>query len=182
MNRRRGLVAYRAFAMASALAVSSPTIAQDASAVKAASARSEVARTLVGTWRVTSYSQLDVATNKVATPVGEHPLGAIQFSPGGHVSVLITARKRVIPRVPYSDADRSAIFRDIATAYVGTYRVQGSKVTVRETAALRPDGVGADHIRYAEIKGRTLTLRNSPAISSRTGKKTATVVTAEREE
>ena len=161
---------------AMALAFSSPAFAQ------AVPANSELARALVGAWRVTSYSQLDVATGQVLYPVGEHPLGSIQFSPGGHMTLLVTASGREKRTPPYSVADRAAILDGLGSMYFGTYTVQGDKMTVHEVSALTPDNVGTDQVRIVELKGNQLTLKNLPSLNKRTGKISVTAISAEREE
>lgn len=46
---------------------------------------------IVGTWRITSYSMSTVETNEISRPFGENPIGYIQFSPGGHFVVFLSA-------------------------------------------------------------------------------------------
>jgi hypothetical protein len=101
----------------------------------------DISKSLVGTWRVTSFSYLTLETNEVSRPFGEHPIGYLQYSPGGHMVVFLSGEiSKASP--PYSDADRAAIHRGIFGAYAGTYSVEGNKVTHHVIAAWRPEWVG----------------------------------------
>jgi hypothetical protein len=163
-------------ALTSALAFLSPALAQGASG------KSDLAHALVGTWRVTSYAQFDVAMNKALYPIGKEAIGYMQFSPGGHVVVFITASKRVKPKAPFTDADLAAIMRDMGSAYMGTYRLDGNKLTVHEVTALRADNIGTDQVRFVTLDGNHLMMKNAPSINGKTGRNTITEISAEREE
>src|SRR5258708_35040741 len=84
----------------------------------------------VGTWRVTSFSNLTLETNEVARPYGENPTGYIQYSPGGHMTVFLSVSDPKKPAsFPYTDAERAEIHKGIFGAYAGRYSVDGNKVT-----------------------------------------------------
>jgi hypothetical protein len=184
MHIHRAIRSHCVFAIIAALAFAAPTQAQDAARpgmARAASPRkSDLAHAIIGTWNVTGYSQVEMDTNTATYPFGKVPLGYVQFSPGGHLAVFITAGKRVMRKAPFSTADESAIFRDLATAYVGTYRIEGDKAVIHEITALRPDAP-PDQTRLLELQGNKLTMKNPPNMG-RTGKRIIAVVTAERVE
>jgi hypothetical protein len=48
----------------------------------------DISKSLVGTWRVTSYSRLTLETNEWSRPFGENVIGYLQYSPGGHMVVF----------------------------------------------------------------------------------------------
>jgi Lipocalin-like domain len=141
----------------------------------------EKSSAIVGTWRVTSYSILTLSTNEVAYPVGENPIGYIQYSPGGHVVVFISTGN---PKQPassiYTEADRAELHKGIFGAYAGTYSVEGNKVIHHVVAAWRPDWIGGDQIRYFEINGNKLTIKGAPVIFTQTGKEIVGTTTFER--
>jgi len=47
--------------------------------------------TLVGTWQLTSFSLIVLDTKETSRPYGDHPTGYIQYSPGGHMVMFLTA-------------------------------------------------------------------------------------------
>ena len=138
---------------------------------------------IVGTWRVTAFSALTVETGEVSRPYGEHPIGYIQYSPGGHVLVFLQAGevKRDVT-LPYSDAVRAEIHRGIFGAYAGTYSVDGNKVIHHVKAAWRPEWVGDDQVRFVELHDNKLTIKTAPLLSGLSGKKIVSTLEFERAE
>jgi hypothetical protein len=58
---------------------------------------------IVGTWQVTSFTLLELATNKTSHPLGENPIGYIQYSAGGHMVVFLQSGNPKRPtNFPYS--------------------------------------------------------------------------------
>ena len=142
----------------------------------------DISKSLVGTWRVTSFSMVTLETNEGSRPYGENPIGYIQYSPGGHMVVFLSAGEMPKASPPFSDADKVAIYSNIFGAYAGPYSVDGNKVTHHIVAAWRPDWVGADQIRFVELSGDKLTIKTAPIVSSRTGRQIVSTLTFERVE
>jgi len=140
----------------------------------------DISKSLVGTWRITSYSMITLETNEMSRPFGEHPIGYIQYSPGGHVVVFLSAGEIPNASSPYSDADRVAIHSRICGAYAGTYTVDGNKVTHHIVASWRPEWIGGDQIRFAELSGDKLTIKTAPLAWGLTGKQVVSTLTFER--
>ena len=144
-------------------------------------AKADLAHSLVGTWRIVSSTQLDLDTKKTSAILGDHPVGYLQYSPGGHLVVFLSAGDIVKTKPPYSDADRLAVY-DAMSAYAGTYSVQGNKVTHHIIGAWRPDWVGADQIRYVELDGNKLTIKTQQIVDGLTGHKIVATLNWERVE
>ena len=138
---------------------------------------------VVGTWRVTSWSVLTLETNEVSYPVGENPIGYIQYSSGGHMVVFLQKGNPPQPPSPiYPDAYRAQVHKDLFAAYAGTYSVEGNKVTHHIVASWLPHWIGDDQVRYIEINGNRLTIKTAPLISPMTGKQVVSTLTFERVE
>jgi len=137
----------------------------------------------VGTWELMSFSEFVLDTKETNRPFGDHPTGYIQYSPGGHVVVFLTAGELKRPASAiYTDAERADIHRAIAAGYAGTYTVEGNKVIHHILTAWRPEWIGGDQIRYFEINGTNLTIKTAPIKSPRTGHNIVVTVTFERVE
>ena len=100
----------------------------------------DISKSLVGTWRIMSYSRMTLETNEVSRPFGENPIGYIQYSPGGHMVVFLSAGEMPKVSPPFSDADQAAIYSKIFGAYAGTYSVDGKRS--RTTLLLPTDRIG----------------------------------------
>ena len=146
------------------------------------SGAADMSKLLVGTWRIASFSVMSLETNEVSRPFGEKPIGYLQYSPGGHIVVFLSAGEMPKVSPPFSDADRAAMHSKIFGAYAGTYTVDGNKVTHHIVASYRPDWVGADQVRFVELSGDKLTIKTAPIVSSRTGKQIVSTLTFERVE
>ena len=140
----------------------------------------DVSKSLVGTWRVASFSMMTLETNEVSRPFGENTSGYLQYSPGGHMVVFLSAGEMPKVTPPFSEADRAAIYTNIFGAYAGTYSVDGNKVTHHVVASWRPDWVGGDQIRFVELSGDKLTIKTAPVVSGLTGKLIVSTLTFER--
>src|SRR6516164_5775677 len=89
----------------------------------------DISKSLVGTWRLSSFSMLTLETNEVSRPFGGNPIGYLQYSPGGHMVVFLSAGEMPKVSPPFSEADQAAIYGKMIGAYAGTYSVDGNKVT-----------------------------------------------------
>jgi hypothetical protein len=138
---------------------------------------------IVGTWQVTSFSMLELDSNKTSRPFGENPNGYVQYSPGGHVVLFLQSGDPKRPTTfPYSDADRAAAHRTIFGAYAGKYTVDGDKVVHHITASWRPEWNGTDQTRYFTLDGNKLTLKTAPQQAAVVGGLTVSTLTFERVE
>jgi Lipocalin-like domain len=126
--------------------------------------------TIVGTWQLTEYSQLLLDTKEVIRPFGDHPVGYIQYSLGGHMLVFLTSGQLKRPAsTTYTDAERAEIHKGIINGYVGTYSVEGNKVIHHVLTSSRPEFVGSDQIRYFEVNGKTLIIKTAPIKAVQSG-------------
>jgi hypothetical protein len=137
-----------------------------ASAISATDALAQQKSTIVGTWKVTSISVLMVNTNEVLHPVGDHPVGYLEDSPGGHMVTFMSTGTPKRPTVPYTDADRADIYAGIYAAYAGTYRVEDNKVIHHVDASFYPEQIGRDLTRNIEIDGNRLTIKLVPLVET----------------
>jgi hypothetical protein len=133
---------------------------------------------LVGLWKVTSVANKLVPTGEIVHPFGEHPSGNELFTRGGHVMFSMFGENRP-GRTNTTEVDRAALLNALV-AYTGTYKVDGSKVTVHFEASANP-GM-SDRTYAADISGNKLMLTSEPFTSGITGQRIITIRTFERVE
>ena len=131
-------------------------------AISSTNALAQQKSPLVGTWHVTSAQLLMSDTNEVLRPYGEHPIGYLQYSPGGHMVTFLSTATAKRGAGAYTDADRVDIFEGILAAYAATYRVEGNKVIHHVVASWYPERIGRDQIRFFEVDGNRLTIKTEP--------------------
>jgi hypothetical protein len=152
-------------------------------AISATAALAQQKSPLVGTWRVTSFSVLTLDTNEVSRPYGEHVIGYLQYSPGGHmVAFVSTGTPKRAAGTAYTDAERVDIHKGIFGAYAGTYSIEGNKVIHHVIASWLPEWIGGDQIRYTEIEGNRLTIKTAPQKNPAQPREYVATVTFERVE
>jgi hypothetical protein len=110
-------------------------------------------------------------TNEALRPFGEHPIGYLQYSPGGHMVVFLqTGTPKRAAGTAYTDAGGVDIYKGIIGAYAGTYSVEGNKVIHHIVASWFPEWDGGDQTRYAAIEGNRLTIKTAPLKSPLDGR------------
>ena len=91
--------------------------------------RSQAADSVVGSWRLASWAEVETESKVVHTPFGENPSGVITYTPDGRMSVLIIDPKRKSPAGPKAtDAEGVELYQTMI-AYSGVYSLDGNKVT-----------------------------------------------------
>jgi hypothetical protein len=145
-------------------------------------AAQELASSIVGTWKLTSHTQREVASGATINAYGQNPVGHFIYTRGGHVLWFFVADNRKAPAsANITDAERVDLFKSMA-AGGGTYRVDGKKITVRYDTSWHQLWTGKDQSADAEITGNTLALTTTPFKRSSDGKEVVVVSTWERAE
>ena len=95
-------------------------------------------------------------------PFGEQPNATFIFTAGGNMAAVITAGDRKSPASPNpTDAERAELHRTLS-AYSGTYRVEGNKLTVSIKNSSIQSWNGTNRVLSLELKGNTLTGTSAP--------------------
>jgi Lipocalin-like domain len=119
-----------------------------------------------GVWMVVSYTARDQQTGVTAFPFGEQPTGSVIYTPTGHMSILVTARERVLPKGTRAESRAArASLLDSMYAYSGTFTMKGETVTIHIESAWQPSWVGTDKVRTMRIDGAFLTITTPPMSS-----------------
>jgi hypothetical protein len=135
-----------AAAIAFALSLAQPAAAED------------LASSIVGTWKMTSFIRKDVGTGKTIKEYGEQPVGYNMYTKGGLLLVFAVAEGRKAPATPNpTDAERIELFNTMY-GYSGTYKVEGNKLVYRVDGSWNQRWTGTDVVRQAEIAGNKLTI------------------------
>jgi Lipocalin-like domain len=122
-------------------------------------AAEDLASSIVGTWKMTSWDRKEIGTGKTIKEYGEQPVGYIMYTKGGRLIVFTAAEGRKTPAKPVpTDAERIELFNTMY-GYSGTYKVEGNnKLVYRLDGSWNQAWTGRDIVRQAEIAGNKLTL------------------------
>jgi hypothetical protein len=163
-------VAVLAVALAALCAVAQPVSAQD------------LASSIVGTWKLTSFARKDVATGKTAATYGEHPPGYAYYTKGGRFQIFVVSQDRKKNEKPEpSDAERIELFKSMFS-WGGTYKTEGNKIVYSVDIAWVQSWIGSTRTYQAELSGNKLTVTTPTFKSTLDGQDVVVVTTYERVE
>ena len=145
-------------------------------------AAEDLASSIVGTWKMTSFIRKEMGTGKTVKEYGEQPVGYNMYTKGGWLLVFAVVEGRKAPANPaITDAERLELFNTMF-AYSGTYKVEGNnKLVYSLDGSWNQLWTGRDVVRQAEIVGNKLTLV-SPTFKNPDGHDVVVTSTFERVE
>jgi hypothetical protein len=137
---------------------------------------------VVGIWRMASFTSKVVETGQTRLPYGEHPGGYTAFSQNGHMVHLVLHDTRKAPAArDLTDAERVELFKTMA-AFSGSYKVEGNKITLHYEATWTQSRTGGDDVRSYEASGTKLIISSAPIKSGLDGREVVNTWTLERVE
>ena len=145
-------------------------------------AAQDLASSIVGTWKLTSFARKEVATGKTAAAYGEHPSGYAYYTKGGHFLIFAVAQDRKKnEKADPTDAERVELFKSMF-AWGGTYKTEGNKVIYNVDIAWVQSWVGPTRTYQVEMASNKLTVTTPPFKSTLDGQDIVVVTTYERAE
>ena len=139
------------------------------------------ADSLVGTWRLVSFSRTVLDTGETSDIFGKSPSGYISYDADGHMQVLLVKEGRTRPTdlAKLTDPERAELFKGMV-AYAGTYAFDGTTVTHHIEVSWNQAWTGTDQKRDVKLEGDRITLTTHPAPSSSDGKMSVSRLVFER--
>jgi hypothetical protein len=121
----------------------------------------DLASQIVGVWKYVSVNNKEVATGKMAYPLGEKPIGYIVYTKGGRVIFTVVGDKRPQPAGSATDAERVSLFNTLS-AGSGTYKIEGNTGMVTYDSSWHQLWTGTTQKRTYAISGNKLTITSAP--------------------
>jgi hypothetical protein len=130
----------------------------------------------LGTWKLQSFIDEDVATGQKTDLFGPHPSGYLNYGPDGRMYAILIKEGRKAPDtlIP-TDAERVDLYSGLI-AYAGTYSIEGDKVTHHIDASWNQAWTGTTQVRQFRIDGNCLYIKTLPAKNPVTGKESSAVL------
>jgi hypothetical protein len=113
---------------------------------------------LIGNWKLVSFYTEDTQSKQRNNAYGEHPNGAIGFTPRGRFFAFATAENR---KAPQTTEDQAAAFKSVI-AYTGKWRVEGDKFITKVDVAANPAMVGTEQVRFWRLQDGKLRITTAP--------------------
>ena len=142
--------------------------------------KSQAADSVVGSWRLVSWVEVETESKSVHSVFGDNPTGVITYTPDGRMSVVIIDPKRKPPAGPKpTDAEADELYRTMI-AYSGAYSLEGNKVTHKIEVSWNQAWTGTNQQRFVEVKDDQLIIKTPPIISPISGKESVSTLVWER--
>ncbi len=118
--------------------------------------RSEIPAELVGTWRQLSAVAEDLASGEKVNNFGARPVGFVQFTADGRMSLMTihTDRKKPAGEIA-SSQEASELYRTMI-AYGGTFSISGDTITYDIDIAWNQTWIGTKQVRHWKLQGNKL--------------------------
>ncbi|MCO5398236.1 lipocalin-like domain-containing protein [Ralstonia soli] len=139
-----------------------------------------LAESILGTWRMLSWTRTLLSSGETSDALGPNPFGYINYAPDGRVMVFVLRRGRARPRSnPPSDPEKIALF-DSMFAYVGTYEVQSDRVIHTLDGSWNELWTGTQQTRLLSFELGRLVYRTHETVDPMDGKRCTYTVVFER--
>jgi len=127
---------------------------------------------IIGTWRLTSFTERNLETGAVSHPFGEKARAIVIYTADGYAAAIFTRADRGTPAAPQaSDAEAAALYRSMI-AFAGRYELDGKRLIYYPEISWNEAWNGTTQERVVEISGGRLETNSVPAISPVTGART----------
>jgi Lipocalin-like domain len=141
---------------------------------------SQAGDSVVGSWRLMSWVEVETESKSVHAPFGDNPAGMITYTSDGRMSLFIIDPTRKPPSGPKAtDAEAVDLYRTII-AYSGAYSIDGNKVTHKIEYSWNQAWTGTSQQRFVDVKDNQLTIKTPPIISPVSGKESIHTLVWER--
>jgi hypothetical protein len=126
-------------------------------------AAADLARKIVGSWKMLSWTYDVLETSEVHDALGRNPQGYIHYLPDGRMMVLVLKADRPMPASLVPTTEEKLALYESMFSYAGTYSVEQDRVIHHIDMSWNRAWEGTDQIRMLKIEGNRLTYTGVPA-------------------
>ena len=126
---------------------------------------------IVGTWRLTSFTENNLETGAAAYPFGEKAAAIVIYTVDGYVATIFTATGRKPPiAAPATEQEAVDLYRSMI-AFAGRYELIGNRLIYQPEISWNEAWNGTTQERLFEVKGDRLEVNSVPAMSTLTNRR-----------
>jgi hypothetical protein len=122
----------------------------------------------------------DVATGARSEPVGQNPIGFINYGPDGRMIVINVRSDRKKPAGPSPTSEEKVALYDSLLASAGSYTITDGEVIHHEDASWNESSTGLDLVRVVRFDGNRVHLSMRPGPDPLDGVISVRTITWER--
>ncbi len=121
-------------------------------------------KSVIGAWKLLSWVSEDAESGKISNVFGEKPNGYLIYTPGGRMTVNLSAdgRKPLSGDRFTTPAEERAQAFSTGIAYSGTYDITPEGIMHRVEVATFQNWVGTEQFRYVVVEGDTMNVKTPP--------------------
>jgi hypothetical protein len=135
---------------------------------------------IVGTWRLTSFTEENLDTGAVSYPFGETARAFVIYAANGYVATIFTSAARKPPLASRA-TDREAIdLYHSLIAFAGRYELIGNRLVYHPEISWNEAWNGTTQERLFEVDGNRLEVKSVSVVSTLTGATTVFSLAWER--
>jgi Lipocalin-like domain len=135
---------------------------------------------IVGTWRLTSFTEQNLETGAMSYPFGEGAKALVIYEAAGYVVTIFTKSDRKPPIGPQpTDQEAMDLYRSMI-AFAGRYELEGNRLIYHPEISWNEAWNGTTQERVTEVSGDRLETNSVPTISPVTGARTVFSLVWER--
>jgi hypothetical protein len=135
---------------------------------------------IVGTWRLTSFTEQNLETGAASYPFGEGARALVIYTVDGHVATIFAAADRKPPVAAQATEQEAIDLYRSMIAFAGRYELSGNRLIYRPEISWNEAWNGTTQERVIEVSEDRLETKSVPAISTLTGARTVFSLVWER--
>jgi hypothetical protein len=115
------------------------------------------ADSVVGTWRLVSWTEEETESKTVHKMFGDHPNGLLTLTADDRMMLIMTDPNRKPPAQPpkATDAEAAQLYQTMI-AFAGRYKTEGDKLIIYPEIDARQTFNGTEQVRFFEVNGDRL--------------------------
>jgi hypothetical protein len=127
---------------------------------------------IVGTWRLSSFTEENLETKAVRYPFGEKAKAIVIYTVDGHVATIFATADRKPPgSAQATDQEAIDLYRSMI-AFAGRYELIGNRLIYYPEISWNEAWNGTTQERRFEVIGNRLEVKSVPVVSTLTGART----------
>ena len=127
---------------------------------------------IVGTWRLTSFTEENLETGAVSYPFGVEARAFVIYAVNGYVATIFATGDRKPPAAAQATEEEAIRLYRSLIAFAGRYELVGSKLIYRPEISWNESWNGTTQEREFRVDGDRLEVKSVPAVSALTGART----------
>jgi hypothetical protein len=135
---------------------------------------------IVGTWRLTSFTEENLDTGAVSHPFGETARAFVIYEANGYVATIFTSPDRKSPLASGATDQEAIDLYHSMIAFAGRYELIGNRLVYHPEISWNEAWNGTTQERVFEVDRDRLEVKSVPVVSALTGARTAFSLTWER--